>query len=69
MEKVNFKCQGFGHRASQCPNQRVMLMLENGKVVTDDEIEYEGMSPLVEEDDDDSQKETPIDGSVGLVAR
>ncbi|XP_027166443.1 uncharacterized protein LOC113766448 [Coffea eugenioides] len=27
-----FKCQGRGHIASQCPNQRTMIILPNGKV-------------------------------------
>ncbi|XP_027155906.1 uncharacterized protein LOC113756423 [Coffea eugenioides] len=27
-----FKCQGRGHIASQCPNQRAMIILPNGKV-------------------------------------
>ncbi|KAJ4717045.1 Mutant gag-pol polyprotein [Melia azedarach] len=27
-----FTCQGFGHIASQCPNKRVMIVLENGEI-------------------------------------
>ena len=46
-----FKCQGFGHIASQCPNRRTMLMLPSGEVLTDEEDEYEGMPPLVEEEE------------------
>ncbi|RDX80288.1 hypothetical protein CR513_39186, partial [Mucuna pruriens] len=33
-----FRCQGVGHIASQCPNKRAMVMLDNG------EIESEGSS-------------------------
>nr|XP_027088741.1 uncharacterized protein LOC113710095 [Coffea arabica] len=46
-----FKCQGFGHIASQCPNRRAMLMLPSGEVLTDEEDEYEGMPPLVEKEE------------------
>nr|XP_027082275.1 uncharacterized protein LOC113704586 [Coffea arabica] len=62
-----FKCQGFGHIASQCPNQRVMLMLPNGEVQTDEEDECEDMPPLVEEDEE--FEEIPAHGKVGMVAR
>ncbi|XP_071917061.1 uncharacterized protein [Coffea arabica] len=62
-----FKCQGFGHIASQCPNQRVMLMLPNGEVQTDEEDEYEDIPPLVEEDEE--FEEIPAHGKVGMVAR
>ncbi|KAJ4705056.1 Mutant gag-pol polyprotein [Melia azedarach] len=27
-----FRCQGFVHIASQCPNKRVMIVLENGEI-------------------------------------
>ncbi|RDY04768.1 hypothetical protein CR513_11478, partial [Mucuna pruriens] len=27
-----FKCQGVGHIASQCPNKRAMVMLDNGEI-------------------------------------
>ena len=27
-----FKCQGLGHFAKNCPNQRVMILTENGEV-------------------------------------
>ncbi|XP_027155584.1 uncharacterized protein LOC113755923 [Coffea eugenioides] len=44
-----FKCQGFGHIASQCPNRRTMILLDNGEVVMDDEgDDHEGMPSLVE---------------------
>ena len=32
-----FKCQGYGHIQSQCPNQRIMVIRDNGEVATDDE--------------------------------
>nr|XP_027062823.1 uncharacterized protein LOC113689219 [Coffea arabica] len=61
------KRRGFGHIASQCPNQRVMLMLPNGEVQTDEEDECEDMPPLVEEDEE--FEEIPAHGKVGMVAR
>ncbi|XP_071933765.1 uncharacterized protein [Coffea arabica] len=44
-----FKCQGFGHIQSQCPNQRVMLITHHGEIVSDDD-ECEEMPELVEDD-------------------
>ena len=32
-----FKCQGLGHFAKNCPNQRVMILMENGEVESEDE--------------------------------
>ncbi|XP_041001589.1 uncharacterized protein LOC121247286, partial [Juglans microcarpa x Juglans regia] len=32
-----FKCLGSGHIASQCPNRRVMIMRDNGEVMTESE--------------------------------
>ncbi|XP_071917089.1 uncharacterized protein [Coffea arabica] len=61
------KRRGFGHIASQCPNQRVMLMLPNGEVQTDEEDACEDMPPLVKEDEE--FEEIPAHGKVGMVAR
>nr|XP_027118642.1 uncharacterized protein LOC113735866 [Coffea arabica] len=64
-----FRCQGFGHIASQCPNQRALIMLPNGDMLTDEEKEeYEMMSSLEEEVD--KLEEIPINDKVGcLMAR
>ncbi|KAG7536840.1 Ferric reductase NAD binding domain [Arabidopsis suecica] len=32
-----FRCKGKGHYANKCPNQRAMLMLDSGEIVTEDE--------------------------------
>ena len=40
-------------------------MLSNGEIVFDDEAEYEGMPPLVDERDE-TREEWAIDGQVGL---
>ncbi|XP_071924863.1 uncharacterized protein [Coffea arabica] len=45
---------------------RVMLMLPNGEVQTDEEDECEDMPPLVEEDEE--FEEIPAHGKVGMVA-
>ncbi|XP_071901000.1 uncharacterized protein [Coffea arabica] len=64
-----FKCQGYGHIASQCANQRAMLLLPNGEIVSDEEEEYEGMPPL-EGEGDDSSEEIPTHEEIGcLVVR
>ncbi|XP_027122069.1 uncharacterized protein [Coffea arabica] len=41
-----FKCQDRGHIASQCPNQRIMIMMQNSEIVSEGETEYEDMPPL-----------------------
>ncbi|XP_057789811.1 uncharacterized protein LOC131006667, partial [Salvia miltiorrhiza] len=35
-DKKCFKCQGFGHIMSDCPNRRIMILRDDGEVVTDD---------------------------------
>uniref|UniRef100_A0A2N9IPQ0 CCHC-type domain-containing protein n=1 Tax=Fagus sylvatica TaxID=28930 RepID=A0A2N9IPQ0_FAGSY len=48
-----FKCLGSGHIASQCPNRRVMIMRDNGEVMTESEDDSDGMPELVDASDDD----------------
>ena len=49
-----FKCQGRGHIASQCPNKRVMVMRDNGEIVTDSEdSDTESKPPLEDADDEE----------------
>ncbi|XP_027156813.1 uncharacterized protein LOC113757952, partial [Coffea eugenioides] len=62
-----FKCQGRGHIASQCPNQRTMIILPNGEFLTDDEDEKEELPSLEEEEEE--EEALPIDERVGLVVR
>ncbi|XP_027169405.1 uncharacterized protein LOC113769129 [Coffea eugenioides] len=69
-----FKCQGRGHIASQCPNQRTMIMMQNGEIVSEDEAEYEGMPPLEGGSDGESPNEEEFSAPEGhfgtaLVAR
>ncbi|XP_024014967.1 uncharacterized protein LOC112088864 [Eutrema salsugineum] len=45
-EIVCFKCQGRGHIASECPNKRVLILLDNGEYESADEKE---ISDSVEE--------------------
>jgi len=62
-----FKCLGLGHIASQCPNKRVMVMPDNGEVMTDSEEDSDEMPELVDASDDDGV-EYPVEGE-SLVAR
>uniref|UniRef100_A0A2N9H2J3 Retrotransposon gag domain-containing protein n=1 Tax=Fagus sylvatica TaxID=28930 RepID=A0A2N9H2J3_FAGSY len=48
-----FKCLGSGYIASQCPNRRVMIMRDNGEVMTESEDDSDGMPELVDASDDD----------------
>ncbi|KAF8044818.1 hypothetical protein N665_6551s0001 [Sinapis alba] len=34
-----FKCHGVGHYASECTNKKVMILLENGELISEDEKE------------------------------
>jgi hypothetical protein len=62
-----FKCLGSGHIASQCPNRRVMIMRDNGEVMTESEDDSDGMPELVDTSDDD-EVVYPVTGE-SLVAR
>jgi hypothetical protein len=62
-----FKCLGSGHIASQCPNRRVMIMRDNGEVMTESEDDSDGMPKLVDASDDDGVV-YPVTGE-SLVAR
>ncbi|XP_071926180.1 uncharacterized protein [Coffea arabica] len=69
-----FKCQDRGHIASQCPDQRTMIMMQNGEIVSEDEAEYEGMPPLEGGSDGESPNEEEFSAPEGhfgtaLVAR
>ncbi|XP_027166435.1 uncharacterized protein LOC113766439 [Coffea eugenioides] len=65
---------GRGHIASQCPNQRTMIMMQNDEIVSEDETEYEGMPPLEGGSDGESPNEEEFSAPEGhfrtaLVAR
>jgi hypothetical protein len=62
-----FKCLGSGHIASQCPNRRVMIMRDNGEVMTESEDDSDGIPELVDASDDD-EVVYPVTGE-SLVAR
>ncbi|XP_071921799.1 uncharacterized protein [Coffea arabica] len=66
-----FKCQGFGHIASQCPNRRTMVVLPSGDVISDDEDEFAEMPPLIDEGDvsEVEVEATTEQVGVALVAR
>uniref|UniRef100_A0A2N9G8V9 CCHC-type domain-containing protein n=1 Tax=Fagus sylvatica TaxID=28930 RepID=A0A2N9G8V9_FAGSY len=62
-----FKCLDSGHIASQCPNRQVMIMRDNGEVMTESEDDSDGMPELVDASDDDGVV-YPVTGE-SLVAR
>nr|AAM15062.1 putative retroelement integrase [Arabidopsis thaliana] len=56
-----YKCQGKGHYANECPNKRVMILLDNGEIEPEEEIP-DSPSSLKE------NEELPAQGEL-LVAR
>ncbi len=42
-----FKCLGSGHIASQCPNRRVMIMRDNGEVMTESAFQFNFVCEIV----------------------
>ncbi|KAF8045797.1 hypothetical protein N665_4402s0001, partial [Sinapis alba] len=55
-----FKCQGFGHYANECTNKKVMIVLANGDVVSEDE--------KADQKSDEEGVEYPVQGEM-LVTR
>jgi hypothetical protein len=62
-----FKCLGSRHIASQCPNKWVMVIRDNGEVMTDRKDDSDEMPELVNASDDDGV-EYPVECE-SLVAR
>ncbi|XP_013639588.1 PREDICTED: uncharacterized protein LOC106344830 [Brassica oleracea var. oleracea] len=58
-----FRCHGLGHYANRCPNQKVMVLLENGEVESEDD--KEDLGPVF--DDDNEALHYPAHGPL-LVA-
>jgi len=47
-----FKCQGWGHYASECTNHRVMILRNDGEIVsTSEESDCDNMPPLEDASD------------------
>lgn len=63
-----FKYQRRGHIASQCPNQRSIMMQANENIVSNDKDEYTDMPPLTG-GDEETNKEIPTNDHVRFVAR
>ncbi|KAJ4715126.1 Transposon Ty3-I Gag-Pol polyprotein [Melia azedarach] len=61
-----FRCQGFGHIAFQCPNKRVIIVLENGKIESASSSKDE-MPPLV--DYSDIEIVEPVHGDLLITRR
>ena len=48
-----FKCQGLGHYANKCPNQWVMILMDNGEVESEVEKEdKEDLGAIFDEDEE-----------------
>jgi hypothetical protein len=61
-----FRCQGWGHIASQCPNKQVMVLQANGEIVTDcEDSDIDDMPPL----EDVFEEEYLAPDALTLVAR
>lgn len=60
-----FKCRGFGHIIRECPNQRVMIMRDDGEIVTNEE--EVDLLMLALESDTDIEEEEEINPPVGLI--
>ncbi|KAH9780480.1 hypothetical protein KPL71_008094 [Citrus sinensis] len=60
-----FKCQGSGHIASECVNQRVTILWDNGEIITKDETKENEIPPLEDVEDE----EYIVPGKLTLVAR
>ncbi|GKV07002.1 hypothetical protein SLEP1_g18814 [Rubroshorea leprosula] len=64
IEDMCFRCQGKGHIASQCPNKRVMVMQDNGEIVTEDEDSNTNEMPPLE---DAYEKEFAVHGDFMII--
>ncbi|KAI4320605.1 hypothetical protein MLD38_034066 [Melastoma candidum] len=62
-----FRCLGSGHYASQCPNKRAMILLDNGEIESAEEHESDANSMPSLEDADDV--EHPVTGNALIVLR
>jgi hypothetical protein len=61
-----FKCQGLGHYASKCANHRVMILRDDGEIVsTSDDSNCEDMPPL----EDASDLEYAVGDNVLVIRR
>jgi len=61
-----FKCQGLGHYASECVNCRVMILRDDGEIVsTSEESDYDEMPPL----EDASDLEYAVGDKVLVIRR
>lgn len=59
-----FRYLGTCHTTSQCPNKRVMILKDDGKIEAKGELDDVSMPPM----EDTSDVEYPVDGEL-LVAR
>ena len=56
-----FKCQGFGHYANECTNKKIMIVLDNGDVVSEDE--------KCEQESDEEDVDYPVQGEMLILRK
>ncbi|CAA7040160.1 unnamed protein product [Microthlaspi erraticum] len=57
-----FRCQGFGHYASDCLNKKVMIIRDNGEIESEEDPEPE--KPEKEEEPEEYEA-VPVQGNFG----
>ncbi|XP_017978278.1 PREDICTED: uncharacterized protein LOC108662429 [Theobroma cacao] len=64
VNKKCFKCQGFGHIASDCPNRRIISLVEE-----EDYVNWEKLEPVYDEYDDEEIEKVSADHGEALIVR
>ncbi|EOX92171.1 Gag-pol polyprotein-like protein [Theobroma cacao] len=64
VNKKCFKCQGFGHIASDCSNRRIISLVEE-----EDYANWEKLKPVYDEYDDEEIEEVSADHGEALIVR
>ena len=60
-----FRCLGKGHILLQCPNERAMVMRDDGEIETEGERDEDSMPPL--ENDDEDGVEYLVEGETLVI--
>ncbi|KAF8092450.1 hypothetical protein N665_0414s0001 [Sinapis alba] len=56
-----FKCQGFGHYANECTNRKIMIVLDNGDIVSENEKS--------DHESDSGELDYPVQGEILVITR
>ncbi|XP_052483014.1 uncharacterized protein LOC128036160 [Gossypium raimondii] len=63
-----FKCQGRGHIASQCSNRNTMIMLPNGEIESEDEVD-KNEEEVQHPSENEEEVEFAVEGEMLVVKR